>query len=97
VVASAEAGAHGFGCAVLEDDAVVVAEEGVSDGGLDADARRAARHDQVLYPPTSEELIQLGPIEAAESSLVEDRVVVAWCELVEDVGAPTRLAPAHRP
>ena len=88
MVAAAEAGAHGFGCAVLEEHAVVVAEEGVADGGLDADARRAARHDQVLDPRSFEELIELGPLEAAESSLVEDRVVVAWCEFVEDVGAP---------
>jgi hypothetical protein len=32
--------------------------------------------------------VTIGPVEAAESSLVDDRVIVAWCELVEDVGAP---------
>ena len=52
--------AHGFGCAVLEDHAVVVAEEGVADGGLHADARGAAGHDQG-YPQGAEELIELGP------------------------------------
>lgn len=37
VVAATETGAHRLGGAVLEDHAVVVKEEGVADGGLDAD------------------------------------------------------------
>lgn len=93
VVAAAEARAHRFGCAASRMT-VVVAGEGVADGGLDADARRAARHDQVLNPRAFEELIELSLVEAAEASLVEDRVVVAWCELVGDVGAP-RVAREH--
>src|SRR5262249_26360307 len=88
MVAAAEVAAHGFGGAVLQQAAVVVAEESVKDGRLDKNASGAAGNDEMLRIVAAEQLVKVGAVEGAEASLVDDRLAVFGCQFVDDVGAP---------
>lgn len=59
VIASCQTGAYGFRRAIFQEYAGVVSVHGVSDGGLDADAGRAAGDKQMLGADAFEDIFEL--------------------------------------
>ena len=88
MVASGQGVADRLGGAVLEHDTAVVAEHGVSDRRLDADARRATGEDEVLDAETLKHVVQLGFEEAAEAALPNHDVLRRGLKPGDDVGVP---------
>src|SRR5262249_13803456 len=88
VVASYKAASIRFGGAILQQNAGIVQEKTVSNRRLHADTCRAARDDHIFGPHPFEGCIQLGLIEAAESSFVNQRVFGLWLEFADDVRVP---------
>jgi len=80
-----------FAGAVGEKRALIIPEGRISDRRLDADAGRAAGHNQMPDPAPSQQLVKFGPVEAAEAGLVEDRVGNLRCQPVDD-GRPPGIA-----
>ena len=66
----------------------VVSEHGVSDGRFYAYACSTPSNDRVFDPQLFENPIQIGLIEAAESMLVDDNIVVPWLEFRNNVRVP---------
>ncbi len=88
VVAARQFVADRLGDAVLEQDALIIAEERIPEGGLHADAGGAAGEDECAHAQGLQHVVELGFEEAAEPGLVDDRVHLVGRELVDDLCSP---------
>src|SRR5215212_1286967 len=82
--------------AILQEDARVVAEHSIADGGLDTNTGSAAGHHEVLRAQRLENRVEFRLVEAAESMLGDNDIRRFRGELVHDArvpGAPNQDPP----
>jgi hypothetical protein len=85
VIAARQAAADRLARAVAQEQASVIAVEGVTEGGVDADTRRAAGEDERVDPAAAQDRVQVGLEEAAVAVLRDDDVSLLRRELREDL------------
>jgi hypothetical protein len=95
MVAARQPGPDRLSRAIRQQQATVIAEHRIPEGGLHAHARGAAGEHQVLDAQTSEDEVQLGLIEATEAVFRNDNVGGLGCQLIDDIrvsGVPDKDA-----
>src|SRR5436190_10165745 len=88
VVRADEVAADDFSGAIRQDETAVVAEEGVAQRRLDADARRPADEDQVLDLALPEDVVELRLEEPAVALLRDNEIPGLRRQLRDDVCVP---------
>ena len=88
MIATRETRADRLVHAVRQEHAPIVAEHGIAHRGVDTDARRATRDDQILDALLRQPLMEVGLEESAEPGLVDHEVLRLRLQLGDDIAVP---------